>query len=291
MPVKRKPEWLRKRNPPNIMMRETKKILKKFELHSVCQSARCPNIAECFSNKTATFMILGDICTRNCRFCAVKNGTPGPINKNEPENIRKAVEELGLKHVVITSVTRNDLPDGGASQFIRSIHEIRKMDPNIVVEILTPDFKMDKKVIKNLVDAKPNIFNHNVETVPRLYSKVRPQAIYQRSLDLLEYVKKLDNKIYTKSGIMLGLGETEDEVIQVMKDLREINCNILTIGQYLQPTKNHLEVEEYIVPEKFDKYKKIGEELGFDYTASAPFVRSSFNARDFSNKFLKNLSS
>jgi lipoic acid synthetase len=236
-------------------------------------------------------MILGDICTRNCRFCAVKNGTPGPINKNEPENIRKAVVELGLKHVVITSVTRDDLPDGGASQFIRSIHEIRKMDSNIVVEILTPDFKMDKKVIKNLVDAKPNIFNHNVETVPRLYSKVRPQAIYRRSLELLEYVKKLDNKIYTKSGIMLGLGETEDEVIQVMKDLREINCNILTIGQYLQPTKNHLEVEEYIVPEKFDKYKKIGEELGFDYTASAPFVRSSFNARDFSNKFLKNLSS
>ncbi len=283
---KRLPEWLRQKNLLNREMIETRKVLKEFELHSVCQSARCPNIGECFANKTATFMILGDVCSRNCRFCAVKTGDPGPIDDKEPVQLARAVDKLGLRHVVITSVTRDDLPDGGAEQFIRTIENIRKLDLEIVIEILTPDFEMNRDAIKEVVEAGPDIYNHNVETVPRLYSRVRPDAIYQRSLSVLKYVKELNGSIYTKSGIMVGLGEKEDEVVQVMKDLRAIDCNIFTIGQYLQPTGDHLPVVEYIEPEKFDQYRDIGRELGFKYVASGPYVRSSYHAKDFSEEFM-----
>jgi lipoyl synthase len=282
---KRLPDWLRKR-ANNRSMIETKRILKEFNLHSVCQSAKCPNIGECFANKTATFMIMGDICTRNCRFCAIETGKPGPLESDEPVRLARAAKKLGLKHVVITSVTRDDLFDGGAKHFASCIEEIRKIDNEMIVEVLTPDFKMDKMAINTVVEAKPDIFNHNVETVPRLYSGVRPQAIYQRSLNVLKYVKELDNSIYTKSGMMLGLGETEEEIIKVMKDLREIDCDIFTIGQYLQPSIEHLSVEDYIRPERFDDYKKTGEDLGFKYIASGPYVRSSFHAKDFSEKFM-----
>ncbi|MEA2066075.1 MAG: lipoyl synthase [Thermotogota bacterium] len=283
---KRLPEWLRHKNLFNQKMIETRKVLKEFELHSVCQSARCPNIGECFANKTAAFMILGDVCTRNCRFCAVKTGYPGPIDDEEPVRLARAVGKLGLRHVVITSVTRDDLPDGGAEQFIRTIENIHKLDSKIIIEILTPDFKMNRDAIKEVVAAGPNIYNHNVETVPRLYSRVRPEANYQRSLSVLKYVKELNDSIYTKSGIMVGLGEKEDEVVQVMKDLRSIDCDIFTIGQYLQPTRDHLPVVKYIEPEKFDRYKDIGRELGFKYVASGPYVRSSYHAKDFSDEFM-----
>lgn len=289
MSVKRKrlPKWLRKRNKYNKNVFETRKILKELGLQSVCQNAKCPNMGECYSRKTATFMIMGNTCTRNCSFCAVNNGSPLPLDKEEAKRLASAVKKLSLNHVVITSVTRDDLTDGGAIQFVRCIEEIKKIKSNIVVEILTPDFKMNKDAISSIVDAGPDIFNHNIETTPRLYSEVRPEAIYQRSLDLLEYVKSLDSNIYTKSGIMLGLGELETEVIQVMKDLRRVGCDILTIGQYLQPSKGHLPVMEYIKPEEFEEYKWIGEGLGFKYVASGPLVRSSYQAEDFSCNYIK----
>ncbi len=288
MSVKRKrlPKWLRKRNPYNKNIMETKKILIGLGLQSVCHSAKCPNMGECFANKTATFMIMGNTCTRKCSFCAVNNGSPSPLDRDEPYNLTQAVEELGLKHVVITSVTRDDLPDGGAIQFVRCINELRKLDSNIVIEILTPDFKMNKEAIRQIVAAEPDIFNHNIETIPRLYSEIRPEAVYRRSLEVLKYIKELDKKIYTKSGIMLGLGETVDEVIQVMKDLRSISCDILTIGQYLQPTKNHYPVVEYIEPVEFEEYQESGERLGFRYVSSGPLVRSSYQADNFSNRFM-----
>lgn len=288
MPVKRKrlPEWLRKRNPYNRNIIEIKKILNKLGLESVCQNAKCPNIGECFANKTATFMIMGNTCTRNCKFCAVKNGEPMPLDKNEPYQLVQAVRELGLDHVVITSVTRDDLPDGGAVQFVNCIKGIRKLKSKTYIEVLTSDFQMNKEAIKKVVKAGPDIFNHNIETVPRLYPEIRPEAGYQRSLDVLEYAKKLNDKIFTKSGIMMGLGETIEEIIKVMKDLRHIKCDILTVGQYLQPSNNHVPVAKYIKPEQFKKYEEIGKKLGFKFIASGPLVRSSYNAGEFSSKYL-----
>lgn len=285
---KRLPEWLKKKIPTNQNIKETKKILNKFGLNSVCQSAKCPNIGECFSSKTTTFMIMGNTCTRDCRFCAVQTGEPEPLNEKEPANIAQAVEELGLVHAVITSVTRDDLTDGGANHFAKTIKEIRQLSPEITLEVLTPDFKNNINAIEEVVKAKPDIYNHNVETIPGLYTEVRPQADYKQSLAVLEYVKKLDNRIFTKSGIMVGLGEKEEEVVSVMKDLRAVNCDILTIGQYLQPGKEYLPVEEYIKPQKFEEYKNIADKIGFTYVASGPFVRSSFHARDFSDIYLKN---
>ncbi len=284
---KRLPAWLKKKVSINQNIRDTRNILKKYGLNSVCQSARCPNIGECFSRKTATFMIMGNICTRNCRFCAIPTGDPEPLKEEEPCKLAQATEEMGLKHVVITSVTRDDLSDGGAEHFARTIKEIRKLNPGTVIEVLTPDFKNNKIAIKKVITAGPDIFNHNVETIPELYEKVRPQAKYERSLAVLKYVNDFDDKIFTKSGIMVGLGETKEKVIEVMEELRSVNCDILTIGQYLQPGKEYLPVEEYIEPQKFDEYKKIAQELGFIYVASGPFVRSSFHAQDFSDKYLK----
>jgi len=280
------PSWLKKRVSFNENYLETSNLLKKLKLNTVCQSANCPNIGECFANRTATFMILGNVCTRNCRFCNVAGGTPEPLDDEEPQRVARAAVELGLKHVVITSVTRDDLPDGGAGHFARTIKEIKKIKPDTIIEVLTPDFRGDQNAINKVVEAFPRIYNHNIETIPELYDRVRPQADYNRSLNLLEYVKKTNERIYTKSGLMVGLGETQKQVIRVMKDLREVGCDILTIGQYLQPSKDHIEIEEYVRPEVFKEYEKIGYELGFKHVASDPFVRSSFHAEEFSRKFM-----
>lgn len=275
-----KPEWLRIKHRDSEKKKEVEQILKKFSLNTVCQEANCPNINECFSKKTATFMILGNICTRNCTFCNVKKGEGTEIDVNEPENIAKAVNKLNLQYVVITSVTRDDLEDGGANHFVNVIGKIRALNKNIIIEVLIPDFKGKEDSILKVVQAKPEIINHNIETVSRLYRSVRPMASYKRSLDLIKKIKLLDNSIFTKSGIMLGLGEKEKEVIKVFKDLRNVDCDLLTIGQYLSPSKKHHPIVEFIHPDIFKKYKKIGLDLDFKYVASGPFVRSSYNAKE-----------
>ncbi|MGC2424816.1 MAG: lipoyl synthase [Nitrospirota bacterium] len=254
--------------------------LRELGLHTVCESAKCPNIGECFKKPTATFMILGEICTRRCGFCSVKKGVTEPPNPAEADNIAVAVGKLGLKHAVITSVTRDDLPDGGAGQFEAVIAVLKREFPDLVVEVLTPDFKGDEAALRKVMEAGPHIFNHNLETVPRLYMKVRPQAIYERSLKVLRAAKNLRPDVYVKSGIMAGLGETEDEVVSVMRDLRGAGCDLLTIGQYLRPSKENLHVEEYVLPEVFERYAEAGKRMGFLSVASAPFVRSSYNAEE-----------
>ena len=278
------PEWLKKRAPQQELLQEMQKLLRSLSLHTVCEEARCPNIGECFTRKTATFMILGDRCTRNCRFCAVKKGNPLPLDPQEPENVAKAVNKLRLKYVVITSVTRDDLDDGGANQFAKTIKEIRKLNKGAKIEVLIPDFKGSLSSLKKVIEAKPFVLNHNLETIPRLYSEVRPLANYERSLKLLEQAKELNSSIYTKSGLMVGLGETFGEVIEVMKDLRRVKCDILTIGQYLRPSIKHLPVKEYVRPEKFEEYEKIGKSQGFLSVISGPFVRSSYRAKEVWDK-------
>lgn len=255
-------------------------------LHTVCESARCPNLGECWSHKTATFMILGDICTRNCGFCAIKVGRPDLPDPDEPQRVAETAASMGLKHIVVTSVSRDDLPDEGATHFAETILALRAAIPNAIVEVLTPDFKGKRWCIKIVADAHPDIFNHNVETVERLSPAVRPQARYRRSLEFLQAVKQLDSSIYTKSGIMLGLGEEHDEVIATLRDLRAAGVDAVTIGQYLRPTTHHLPVAEYVRPERFSEYARVGEELGFLFVASAPFVRSSYNAIEFSKRLL-----
>jgi lipoic acid synthetase len=258
-------------------------------LVTVCEEARCPNLGECWSKKTATFMIMGDTCTRSCRFCAVKTGRGGPLDPDEPRKVAESARILGLKHAVVTSVNRDELPDGGAGHFAQTIRELREKLPATIIEVLTPDFLGNKAQIQIVVDARPHIYNHNIETVPRLYRKVRPQARYQRSLDLLQYVKAADPEIYTKSGFMVGLGETNDEVVALLEDLKAHNVDAITIGQYLKPGKQYLDVAEYVHPDTFEEYRKIGERMGFLFVASGPFVRSSYNAKDFSDKFLATL--
>jgi len=271
-----KPEWLKVRLL-NEDLNRMEAFLKSMSLNTVCQSANCPNMGECFARKTATFMIMGNICTRNCRFCAVEKGHPQPLDEDEPRRVAEAAQKLGLKHVVVTCVTRDDLPDGGASHFAKTIYELKKL-PGVTVEVLVSDFMGKEESIAKVVEAKPDIINHNIETVPRLYSKVRPKADYSRSLNLLKKSKELDPYILTKSGIIVGLGETEEEVIQVMKDLRSVDCDMMTIGQYLRPSAKHIEVAEYVTPQQFERYEEIGYELGFKYVASGPLVRSSYHA-------------
>ena len=280
---KRLPPWLKRPILANKNLAATEKLLKKLSLNTVCQSAKCPNRGECFSRKTATFMILGSQCTRNCRFCVVDSGDPELVDQGEPQRIVEAVEQLGLRYVVITSVTRDDLEDGGATHFVNVITALRESLPNILIEILTPDFNGDEDQVKKVVLAKPNVFNHNIETVKRLYPEVRPQADYSRSLKFLKYIKKVDPDMVTKSGMMVGLGEAEDEVIEALRDLRKVGCNLLTIGQYLRPSNAHYPVKEFIPPEQFSQYKKIAEELGFSGVASGPFVRSSYHADQYYN--------
>ncbi len=261
-------------------LHNTKALLRSYDLHSVCEEARCPNQGLCFSRSVATFMILGNHCTRNCGFCAVSHGTPTPIDIDEPARIVHASKEMGLRYVVVTSVTRDDLPDGGAGQFAACIRALRKEMPSVGIEVLTPDFMGDPDSLGTILSNPPDVYNHNIETVPRLYPQVRPQADYERSIDLLRSVKALAPTIITKSGIMVGLGETQGEILKVMEDLRAANCDMLTIGQYMQPTRRNLPVYEYIGPEVFEHYRAIALEMGFKFVASAPLVRSSMNAQE-----------
>ncbi|MGG7163221.1 lipoyl synthase [Clostridium ihumii] len=277
---KRKPEWLKIKLEHGENLKKINALTSSLHLNTVCQEANCPNRLECHNKGTATFMILGSICTRNCRFCNVSFGKPNEVDKNEPLHVAKAIQKLGLKHAVITSVTRDDLDDGGASHFRDVIYAIRELNPNTTIEVLIPDLQGNFNALKIITDAKPEILNHNIELVPRLFKSITPNSVYKRSLDLLLKVKDLDDSILTKSGFMLGLGENEAEVIELLKDLKEHKCDIVTIGQYLQPSKNHAELVDYIAPEQFEKYKKIGMDMGFKYIASSPLVRSSYNAKE-----------
>ena len=293
--VKKFPSWLKKRIVVNENLKKTSSILKDLKLHTVCEEAGCPNINECFSNLTATFMILGNVCTRNCRFCGVKKVPPSPtppvkggvlpVDNTEPSRVAEAVKRLNLKYIVITSVTRDDLIDGGAKQFAETIKAIKEKIPESKVEVLVPDFKGNPESLKTVFSAKPDVFNHNVETIEKFYPKVRPQANYERSLDVLNFAKGAG--FITKSGMMLGLGEEKEEVIKVMEDLRDVKCNLLTIGQYLRPNKKCLEVERFVPPEEFAEYQRIGEKLGFTDVLSGPFVRSSYQAREMFSKSKK----
>lgn len=274
----KKPPWLKKRIPPIQEIEKVKAILGRGNLHTVCEEARCPNLGDCFSKGTATFLILGRVCTRNCGFCAVECGTPLPLNESEPETVARAVGELKLQYVVLTSVTRDDLQDGGASHYAEAIQAIRVLDPGVKIEVLIPDLKGDRAALETIVKEQPDVLNHNIETVPRLYPQVRPQANYRRSLKLLKWTKQTESSILTKSGFMLGLGETQEEVLNLLADLREVKCDFLTIGQYLQPRSDRLRVVRYVVPDEFEEYRRIAQDMGFKGVASGPFVRSSFHA-------------
>lgn len=275
-----KPEWLKRTYKEDPNLKYVREMLSTLNLNTICDQAMCPNFVDCFSKKTATFMILGVNCTRNCRFCNVTNSDPQNIDANEPMRIAEAVSRLGLKYVVVTSVTRDDLPDGGAAHFAATIRAIHELNPNTAVEVLIPDLLGNKNALKLVTDANPEVISHNMETVKELYEQVRPQAIYERSLDVLKSIKELAPHIHSKTGIMLGLGENAEQVYQVMDDLRAVGCEFLTIGQYLAPSSAHYPIQEYITPEQFDHYGEVAKEKGFDFVASAPFVRSSYNAAE-----------
>ncbi len=278
-PVLRKPAWIRVKAPGSPGYAETKEIVNKHNLHTVCEEAGCPNIGECWSKRHATMMIMGDVCTRACAFCNVRTGLPAPLDPDEPENVAKAVAQLALKHVVITSVDRDDLCDGGAQHFADVIEAIRAATPKTTIEVLTPDFlRKDDEALEIVVAARPDVFNHNLETVPSKYLAIRPGARYFHSLRLLQRVKELDASMFTKSGIMVGLGETREEVLQLMDDLRTADVDFLTIGQYLQPTRKHAAVERFVTPEEFKSYERIGLAKGFALVAASPLTRSSYHA-------------
>lgn len=281
MSERSKPDWLVIKAPDPKAVSEMRTLLEDLNLHTICESALCPNIGVCYARGTATFMILGDICTRNCRFCAVKKGTPLPSDPKEPRHVAEAVSRLRLKYVVVTSVTRDDLEDLGSHQFAMTINEVKRLNPNTGVEVLIPDFQGLEACLKTVLEAEPDVVAHNVETVPRLYSEVRPKASYRNSLKVLRKVKELEAGVLTKSGLMVGLGETEDEVVAVMKDLRSVGCDIMTLGQYLRPSEDHLKVKEFVRPEKFERYKETGMSLGFLHVESGPLVRSSFRASEY----------
>jgi lipoyl synthase len=273
----RKPAWLNKKLD-YASMKEMGEMLRSLNLHTVCEGAKCPNMGECFKNRTATFLILGEVCTRNCKFCAIPSGTTSCVDPEEPKHLAEAALKLKLNHVVITSVTRDDLDDGGSEQFAKCIAEVRRVLPKSSIEVLIPDFNADEKSLDNVIFAKPEIVNHNIETVKSLYDIARPMANYKQSLRVLEYVKSQNPTIYTKSGIMLGLGETKDEVYELFDDLRAAGCDMLTIGQYLPPSHDHVSLKEYVSPEIFEEYKQVALQKGFKYVASGPYVRSSYNA-------------
>ena len=275
----RKPSWIRAKFPGGPEVTRLKKVLRENRLHTVCEEANCPNLGECFSHGTATFMIMGDICTRRCPFCDVGHGRPNPLDLNEPINLANTIAAMGLRYVVITSVDRDDLRDGGAQHFVDCIQSVRATSPDITIEILTPDFRGRMDVALVLMEqAPPDVFNHNLETVPRLYKQARPGSDYQYSLDLLKQFKQRHPQVPTKSGLMLGLGETIDEIKQVMRDLRAHDVEMLTLGQYLQPSMHHLKVERYVTPEEFDQLGMDGKAMGFSHVASGPMVRSSYHA-------------
>lgn len=279
-PRKPKPEWLRVKAPTSAEFAETRRLMRGLKLHTVCEEAACPNIGECWQKKHATMMILGDICTRACAFCNIKTGLGRPVDPHEPQHVAEAVRDMKLEHVVITSVDRDDLDDGGASQFVKVIEALRREAPNTTVEILTPDFRNKPGALEMVVAAKPDVYNHNLETVPRLYPTIRPGARYFHSLRLLERVKELDPTIFTKSGIMVGLGEERHEVQQVMDDMRSADIDFLTIGQYLQPTPRHAPIDRFITPDEFKNYETIAYARGFLLVASSPLTRSSYHAGD-----------
>jgi len=275
-----KPRWLKKRLPTGPAFEEIRASLRRSRLHTVCQEAKCPNIWECFSSRTATFLIMGPHCTRNCRFCAVGHGPTGPPDPDEPVRVAEAAKEMGLAYVVVTSVTRDDLHDGGAGFFAKTIQAIRMALPDALVEVLIPDFQGNVDALRTVMAAGPDVLNHNLETVSRLYAVVRPEATYERSLDVLKAAQAYDSSIPTKSGLMLGLGETPDEVKKTLGDLLEAGCRILTLGQYLQPSREHLEVARFVRPEAFEAWKETALGLGFTGVAGGPFVRSSYHAHE-----------
>ena len=275
-----KPEWLKVRFPAGPNYERLRELMRAKELHTVCEEARCPNIGDCWSRGTATFMILGDTCTRSCGFCAVKTGRPGPVDGGEPERVGLAAQRMRLRHAVITSVNRDELPDGGAEIFAETIHAVRRLSPGTTVEVLIPDFKGDRDALATVLAARPEILNHNTETVPRLYARVRPQALYTRSLELLRRAREIDPGALTKSGLMVGLGETMDEMLAVFADLRESAVDILTVGQYLRPTPDHLDVVRYWHPDEFDELKQAAVAMGFRHVECGPLVRSSYHAEE-----------
>ncbi|MCD6351205.1 MAG: lipoyl synthase [Armatimonadetes bacterium] len=281
------PPWLRIKVGKKHQGQRTRRVLAACGVHTVCQEARCPNIGECFGHDTATFMILGDVCTRDCGFCAVAHGKPGPLDPQEPDKVAEAAVELGLDYVVVTSVTRDDLPDGGAEHFAATIRALRDRLPGVGVEVLIPDFMGSVEALATVLEARPTVLNHNVETVARLQKTVRPQASYERSLRVLEHSRELAPSIPTKSGLMVGLGETDEEVYSTLKDLRLVGCDLVTIGQYLRPTRRHLPVERYVPPEQFAQYRRWAQELGFKHVAADPFVRSSYKAAEAAREALK----
>ncbi|MFW5779924.1 MAG: lipoyl synthase [Bacillota bacterium] len=275
----RKPNWLNNSIKPTQIYHNVGDILLKYNLNTVCEAASCPNRKECYNYSTATFMLMGKNCSRNCAFCNVTNAPPQPLDPKEPENIAKAIKDLEIKHAVITSVTRDDLKDGGAVHFANTINSVKEFNPKTTVEVLIPDFQGDIDSLKTVIDAKPDIINHNVETIPRLYTCVRPQAIFERSLELLQRVKQLSD-IPSKTGFMVGLGETKSEVYELLRTLREVDCDMLTIGQYLQPSLKHFKVKEYIHPDIFKEYYDFAMKEGFSYVVSAPLARSSYMAHN-----------
>jgi lipoyl synthase len=276
-----KPVWLRRRIPDPEAFARMRNLLARHNLNTVCQGARCPNQGECFAGGTATFLILGDTCTRSCTFCAIPSEERPPApDPGEPERIARAAAELKLQHVVITSVTRDDLSDGGSAHFAGTVRAVQERNPGITTEVLIPDFQGSRSALKTVLESGPDILNHNLETVPRLYPEVRPQADYRRSLELLQVVKEIDSGKITKSGLMLGLGESRAEVLRTMSDLRQVSCDLLTLGQYLQPSGRHHPVIRYVPPEEFEELGRAGEKMGFKAVFSAPLVRSSFHARE-----------
>jgi len=285
--LEKKPEWLRIRLPSGQNYVNIRQTLASLDLHTVCEEARCPNIGECWGGGTATIMIMGDICTRGCRFCSVTSGRPLFLDSDEPDKVAKAIKKWGLRYVVITSVCRDDLPDGGANHIAKTIKSVKVQCPETIVEPLIPDLLGNHYALEKIIDAGPEVISHNIETIARLSPLIRdPRATYKQSLSVLQMIKDIDCKIYTKSSMMLGLGETEEEVIQVAKDLRSVGVDIVSMGQYLQPTSRHLPVKEYVSPEKFDSYRKRIEKMGFAYVVAGPFVRSSYKAGEL---FIKNM--
>jgi len=278
--MRRHPDWLKVKIGGGKDYAKIKSMLRGAKLHTICEEARCPNIAECFGCGTAVFLILGNVCTRNCKYCNVKHGVPLSLNSNEPMDVAESVKELGLNYVVITSVTRDDLEDGGAIVFYNTVKEIKKLNDNCKIEVLIPDFRGDEEALKKVADSKPDVVNHNIEVVEELFSEIRPEGSYKVSLEVLKNIKKIYKNGRLKSGFMVGLGETKDQIIKTIKDLRDSDVDFLTIGQYLQPTRNHAEIKKYYTPKEFDEFKKTAMDLGFKHVESGPLVRSSYHAEE-----------
>ena len=276
--MRRHPDWLKVKIGSGESFIRMKSLLRSAKLHTICEEAKCPNIAECFGCGTAVFLILGDTCTRNCRYCNVKHGDPLPLNPNEPKDVADSVKELDLRYVVVTSVTRDDLDDGGANVFYETVKEIKELNKDCKIEVLIPDFKGDKDALRKVIDSNPDVVNHNIEVAEDLFPEIRPNGDYSTSLDVLKTIKKIDKNTLTKSGFMIGLGENKEQIVKTMKNLREVGVDFLTIGQYLQPTREHAEIKRYYTPEEFNKFKDIALDLGFKHVESGPLVRSSYHA-------------